>query len=114
MPRHFREFAVIADHHPDRSAVGGDGFRAIAALDVPPAHFAWCRMQLVLRVDRAIAQKDIGNIADIAIFHPRRMRAANDVDMIGNRQFLHEFPEPVGIFGDLFDRLRRIQLFTLE
>ena len=114
MPRHFREFGVIADHHADRATVGRNGFRAIAAFDVPPAHFAGRRVQLVLCVDRAAAQKYIGNIADIAIFHPRRMGAADDVDMVGNRQFLHELLEPVGIFRDLLDRLGRLQLLAFQ
>jgi len=71
-------------------------------------------VQFVLRIDRTAAQEDIGYVADIAIFHARRVGAADDVDMIGNRQLLHKLLEPVGIFGDLLDRLRRLQLLAFQ
>src|SRR3546814_15782491 len=70
--REFGKFAVIADHHPDRPAVGVDRVGAIAALDVPPAPLRGGRVQLFLAVDRPVAQEDIGDAADVAALEDRK------------------------------------------
>ena len=39
MAGHLGKFRIVADHHPDRTAVGIDDFCAGSALDVPPIGF---------------------------------------------------------------------------
>ena len=69
----FREFAVITDHHADGAAIGLDDRVALAALDVPPAPFRWCGVELLLGVNRAIAQEDVGHVENVAILHLARV-----------------------------------------
>ena len=110
----FRELGVIADHHADRAAIGLDDVVALAALDVPPDALGRRRVQFLLGVHGPVAQEDIGDIVDVAVRHPRGMRAADDVYVVGDRQLLHEGDEAGGIFGNLLDRLDRAQRFALE
>jgi len=55
----FREFAIIADHHTDRAAIGLDHGVAFAALNIPPAPLGRRGVKLLLCVNRPVAQEDI-------------------------------------------------------
>src|SRR3546814_17769469 len=78
---------------------------AIVALAVPPAALRRGRMELFLTLHRPVAQEDVGNVADVAIVDPRRVRAADDVDIIADRELFHEGEVALGIVGDLPYRL---------
>ena len=93
MAGQFGKLGVVADHHADRAAVGRDDVDAVAALDVPPVALVRRRVDLLLLVHRTVAQEDIADVVDVAVVRPRRMRAADDVDVVADRQLLHEVDE---------------------
>src|SRR3546814_4491856 len=71
-------------------------------------------MELFLTVHRPVAQEDIGDVADVAIVDPRRVRAADDVDIIADRELFHEGEVALGIVGDLQYRLFGRQLVLVD
>ena len=82
MATKLRELGIVADHNPDRPAIGLDRTDVIGANDRPPIGFVRRRMNLRLRMDRAVAQADIADIDDVAVLVEGRMGAADDVDVI--------------------------------
>ena len=95
----FGEFAIITDQHADRAAIGLDHVDAVAALDVPPIAFVRRGVDLLLLVDRAVAQEDIGDILDVAVFRAGGVGAADDVDVVAHRharEFLADLRRPFG------------------
>ena len=114
MPAEFRKFRVVADQYADRPAIGIDRGDPVAALDIPPVGFVRCRVDLVAPVDGPVAQEDESRVADVAAFAARRVRAADDVDVVAQRQAVHERLEPLGIFGDPLDALCRGQGLFLD
>ena len=71
-------------------------------------------MDLLLRMHRPIAQADIGDIVDVAIIHPRRVRTRDDVDVVAHRHFRNVVAQPRGVFGEPFDRLDGRELLFLK
>ena len=71
-------------------------------------------MDLLLRVDRSIAQRDIGDILDIAILGAGGVRPADDVDIIFQRHAPQLARQARRVVGELVDRFHRRQLLRLE
>ena len=79
-PPGFGKLAVIADHYADGTAVGFNHIDGIATLDVPAFAFIRGGVQFFLGMHGAVAQENMGHVVNVAIFHARRMAAADDVD----------------------------------
>ncbi len=112
--RKFGKFAVIADEDADRAAIGLDHVQRIAALDVPPESFVGGRVDLFLRVDRSIAQGDIGDVLDVAIVGARRVGAAYDVDIIFQRHARQFLRQTRCVAGELVYRFQWRQFLSFE
>ncbi len=106
-PREFGKFAVVTDQHADGSAIGLDHIDAVAALDLPPIGFVGGRVNLFLGMDRSVAQADIGDILDLAIVGIGRVRPADDVDIVGQRQIRQPVDQRLAPAGQPVDRLGR-------
>ena len=117
VPAEFGELAVVADHDPDRPAVGHDRLRAVAAADAPPGALVGRGVQLVAGVQRAVAQRDVADVAHLAIVvvtGARGMRAADDVDVVAHRKFAQQLREALGVAGQREQRIDRRQRLVLH
>src|SRR5690606_32377788 len=107
------EFAVVADQHADRAAVGLDHVKRVAALDVPPVRLVRRGVDLLLLVDRAVAQADVSDVVDVAVVHTRRVRAADDVDVELERHLRERGADARGEPAQRFDGFDRRKLLLL-
>ena len=113
MPAEFGEFAVVADQHADRPAVGLDRVERVAADNVPVVAFARGRVNLGLLVFGAVAQIDIGDVLQV-FTDARRVRTGDDVDIELHRQRGHELAELVDEIGQALDRRAMAQFLVLD
>ena len=114
MPGELREFRVVADQHADGPAVGVDRPHGAAAGDLPPVALARGGVNLGLFVHRAIAQTYPRDIEQAAIGLLDRMRAADDVDVVAQRQTLQQIAHRISVLSQLANRFQRRQGGVLD
>ena len=113
-PGEFGKLRVVADQHAHRAAISGDDLDRVAALDVPPIALIGRGMDLLLGVDRAVAQEDIGHVLKVAVIGARGVRAADDIDVEPYRQRAHELDEGGRMARQRGDAFLRRQPLVLQ
>ena len=71
-------------------------------------------MDLLLLVDRTVAQADIGDIVDVAVLHPGGMRPADDVDVVFQRHLGQRLADLGRVPAQRLDRFLRAQFLFRE
>ena len=91
-----------------------DGIQAAAAFNIQPVHLVGRGVNFGLFINTAIAVEHVGDVFHPAIGNPRRVRAADDIDVVAHRQILHGLAVAGCVLGQCFNGFLRVQLLIFN